>query len=267
VGLERYVAATVLTVLAILSQYFLPQAIPALLPLYASYLGDFLIVYGVPILAFVLLVGWGPLRNWDRNVGTGFVEGFRWYGLLTVVGLLLSIVAIVVIVSAIGPSAVNVLSKPTPVVKAASADPYLWVALSFLIGFVEETIFRGWIFGYWLMKDPGRWKVHAAWTSMLFAGVHVYYALTYGIVFVLPLIILIADGLAFAIGFRYSGGSLIGIAFLHGWNDATAFLALPLPALGLSLHYLVVLIGVIIAVVLYLRQQRSSVATRELRPI
>lgn len=266
-SLVRYAIATVVTVVAILSQYFLPQHVPALVPLYSSVLADFLIVYGVPILAFALLVGAGPLRNWNANLRIGAVEGFSWYGLLTLLALLVSIVALAVILI-FDVSAASTLSKPTPVVKAAASDPWLWVALSFVVGAVEETIFRGWIFGYWLLKDPGRWKVHAAWTSVLFGGVHVYYALTYGIVFVIPAIVLVADGLAFAIAVRNSGGSLVTVSFLHGWNDATAFLTLALPTLGLALHYIVVLIGVIIALIAYLARGRTGITmVPPLRPV
>lgn len=264
--LPRYALATGITVFVILSQYFVPQNFPALRGLYASTLADFLIVYGIPVASFLLLVGTRPLRHAVTRTGTGLVEGFRWYGLLTILALFLSILALSVILT-IDPSAANALAKPTPIVRAAQADPWLWVALSFVVGIVEETIFRGFIFGYWLVRSPRDWKIHAAWTSVLFASVHVYYALTYGIVFVLPAIVLILDGAAFAIGFRDAGGNLVGVSFLHGWNDATAFLVLALPALGLTLHYLVVLIGVVIALIVYLRHRDRRAAENVLRPI
>jgi membrane protease YdiL (CAAX protease family) len=247
-----YLGATAITLGAILGQYVLPQAVPALRPAYGSIVGAFTIVYAIPIAAFALLVGAAPLRAWAGRLGTASVEALRWYGALTLLALLLSIVALAIVLR-IDPSAASSLNAPTPILRSAAADPWLWVGLSFLVGAVEETIFRGWIFGYWLARDPSRWRFHVAWTSALFAGVHVYYALTYGIVVVVPALVLFFDGVAFALAYRSSGGNLVAIAALHGWNDATVFIALPLPALGIGLHYAAVLLGALIALLLYLR--------------
>jgi membrane protease YdiL (CAAX protease family) len=264
--LAAYAAATVVTVVAILSQYFVPQLLPFARPAYDSVLAVFGIVYGVPIVAFAALVGIDPLRGWADRMGRSAVEGLRWYGLLTLLGLFLAIILLAILVT-IDPSAASTLSKPTPVVRTAEANPWLWVALSFPVGVLEETIFRGWIFGYWLQRSPGNWRIHAAWTSVLFAAMHLYYALTYGIVFLIPALILVLDGLAFAIARRNSGGNLVTISFLHGWNDATAFLALAFFGLGLGLHYLIVLLGAAIGLVVYLRRRSSPAADRTLRPI
>jgi membrane protease YdiL (CAAX protease family) len=262
--LAAYAIATVITVVAILSQYFVPQLLPATRPAYSSLLSVFAIVYGIPIVAFAALVGIDPLRNWRTQMGRSLVEGFSWYGVLTLLGLFLAIVVLGILI-ALNPSAGQALSKPTPVVQTAMADPWFWVALSFPVGILEETIFRGWIFGYWLTRDPANWKFHAAWTSLLFAGMHVYYALTYGIVFLIPAILLVCDGLAFAIAMRESGGNLVTISFLHGWNDATAFMALAILDLGVALHYAVVLLGALVALVAYLRQQ--ALRNPPLRPL
>lgn len=265
-SLGRYLLATAATVLAIVSQYFLPQTVAAVRPAYASVLGDFLIVYGIPILAFALLVGAAPLRNWAAQLGRASWQGVRWYGVFTLLALFLSFLLLAILLN-IDPNAVATLNKPTPVIRAAQSDPWFWVGLSFLIGAVEETIFRGWIFGYWLVRSPADWKFHAAWTSLLFAGVHVYYALTYGPVFLIPAVVLVLDGVAFAVTMQSSGGNLVAVALLHGWNDATIFLALALPAVGLLLHYLVVLAGGAIALALYLRARAREDSERALRPI
>jgi membrane protease YdiL (CAAX protease family) len=263
--LWAYATATAITVLAILSQYFVPQLLPAVRPAYASLPSVFGIVYGIPIVAFSALVGIDPLRGWADRMGTSVVEGLRWYGLLTLLGLVLAIVLLAILI-ALDPSAAGALNKPTPVVQTAKANPWFWVALSFPVGVLEETIFRGWIFGYWLQRSPRSWGVHAAWTSVLFASMHLYYALTYGIVFVIPALILVLDGLAFAIARRNSGGNLVTISFLHGWNDATAFLSLVLLGVGLGLHYLIVLIGGLVALIVYL-QRRGRRTDGPLRPI
>jgi membrane protease YdiL (CAAX protease family) len=262
-SLPRYLAATAVTVFCIASQYFLPQLLPALRPAYSNLFSDAVIVYGIPIVAFLLLVGVEPLRNWSDGNRKATVEGLRWYALLTLLALFLSLIVLSVLTS-FDPSAVQTLNTPTPVVKVAQANPWFWAGISFGIGALEEGIFRGWIFGYWLKRRPQDWKWHAAWTSVLFASVHVYYALTYGIVFIVPALVLVADGLAFAIAMRESGGNLVAISLLHGWNDATVFIALALPALGIGLHYAPVLLGGAIALVLYLRMKGAS---EPLRPI
>ena len=251
-----FLAATAITVGAILSQYVVPEAIPAVRPAYASLAGAFGIVYGIPIAAFALLVGAAPLRAWRARMGRAAVEGLRWYGLLTLLALLLSIVALALLLR-YDPSAAERLNSPTPVVQAAAANPWLWVALSFLVGAAEETLFRGWILGYCLGRDPGRANLHIAWTSVLFVSVHVYYATTYGLAVVVPALVLLADGIAFALAFRASGGNLVVVSTLHGWNDATVFVALALPAVGLGLHYAPVLLGGLIALIVYLRGRRG----------
>ncbi|MHB8351311.1 MAG: CPBP family intramembrane glutamic endopeptidase [Thermoplasmata archaeon] len=265
-SLGRYAAATAVTVAAILSQYAVPELLPALRPVYGSLAGSLLIVYGLPILAFAVLVGRGPLAGWSGRMVRAFDVGLRSYGVLSLLALLGTILILLVIL-AVDPGAVSVLSAPTPVVKAAEADPYFWVALSFPIGVFEELIFRGWIFGYWLKRDPARWKLHALWTSALFAGMHLYYALTYGVLFVIPALLLLLDGGAFAITVRESGGNLVAVSFLHGWNDATVFLALALPSVGLTLHYAVILLGGALALALYFRRKQREADGTALRPI
>jgi membrane protease YdiL (CAAX protease family) len=256
-SLARYATATGLTVFTILSQYFLPQLVPALRPVYSTLLGQFLIVYGLPILAFALLVGSGPLRGWADRLGSAWSEGLQWYGSLTLLALFVIFILLAIVLS-IEPSAAQRLNTPTPIVRAAAANPWFWAAISFAVGVLEETIFRGWIFGYWLLRSPGDWKLHAAWTSVLFAAVHLYYAFTYGILFVIPAVVLVLDGVAFAIAMRNSGGNLVAVSGLHGWNDSTVFIALALPALGIGLHYGIVLLGALLALALYLRKRTGE---------
>ncbi|HEV2317678.1 MAG TPA: CPBP family intramembrane glutamic endopeptidase [Thermoplasmata archaeon] len=253
-SLAAYAIATFVTVFTILSQYFVPQLFPVARPVYEGIVPTFLLVYGVPIATFVALVGGGPLRGWAAQMRTATVEGLSWYGTLTLLALFLGVVYLGILIR-IDPSALNSLNTPTPIVRVAAQDPWLWVGLSFAVGVVEELIFRGWIFGYWLQRSPQSWKLHAAWTSVLFAGVHVYYALTYGPVFIVPAVLLVLDGAAFAITMRNSAGNLVLVSLLHGWNDATVFMALAIPTLGLALHYAVVLVGAVLAAVLYVRNR------------
>jgi membrane protease YdiL (CAAX protease family) len=248
----RYAVAVGVTVVAILSQYFVPEAIPALRPVYGTLIGDLAVVYGIPAVAFALLVGAGPLRRWADHMGTAVIEGLRWYGALSLLALAV-VLALAIVYEAVDPSALQLLNKPNPALQQAVGDPWLYIALSFVIGAFEETIFRGWIYGYW-KNWSGSWLIPATATSVLFAGVHLYYATTYTLAAPLIFPELFFLGFAFAATYRASGGNLVVVALLHGANDATAFLTLVNAPLGDGLHYLIILVGAALALVLYLRK-------------
>jgi membrane protease YdiL (CAAX protease family) len=247
--LARYFAGVVVTVFAILSQYFVPQAVPAARFLYDNLPGDLLIVYGIPVFAFALLVGGTPLRDWPRRMGVAGWEGLRWYGLLSLLALFVLIV-LTAIYELIDPSALGLINRPNPALQQAAGNPWFFVGFSFVIGAFEETIFRGWIFGYWRDR-PGSWFVPATWTSVVFAGVHLYYAATYGAAYPLLFPGLFLTGFAFAATYRFSGGNLVVPALLHGAVDATSFLYLVSPAWSLGLKFLIIGIGVMIGLVHY----------------
>ncbi|MCI4364929.1 MAG: CPBP family intramembrane metalloprotease, partial [Thermoplasmata archaeon] len=153
----------------------------------------------------------------------------------------------------IDPAALHLLNRPNPALQQAAGNPWFFVALSFVIGAFEETIFRGWIFGFW-RNHSGSWLIPAVGSSALFAGIHLYYATTYGAAAPLIFPTLFLLGFAFAAAYRASGGNLVVVALLHGTNDATAFLGIVNPTLGLGLHYLVILVGAVVALALYLRR-------------
>lgn len=263
VSLGRYFAGVAITVGAILSQYVVPQNFPSTLVLYGNLPGDVLVVYGIPVLAFAVLVGGGPLRDWAHRMGLASVEGLRWYGLLSLLALLV-LIALVVVYLYWDPSALGLLNRPNPALQQAAGNPWFFVGFSFVVGAIEETIFRGWIFGYWRDR-PGSWVVAATWTSAVFALVHVYYAFTYLAAAPLYFPGLFLTGFAFAATYRYSGGNLVIIALLHGAQDATAFLTIISPeldSLGVSLHYLLIFIGAIVGLAVYLgrRPQYAPIA-------
>ncbi|HXQ95239.1 MAG TPA: type II CAAX endopeptidase family protein [Thermoplasmata archaeon] len=256
-SVPAYAAATVITVAAILSQYVLPDAVPALRGVYGSFFGDLFIVYGIPILAFALLVGGRPLAGFADNTGRAVVQGVAWYGALSVLAFVV-VLALTIVYVIVDPSALNALSKTTPVIQSAEADPWFWVVFSFVIGLVEEVIFRGWIFGYWLVKDPNRWALHATWTSGVFAGVHLYYGQTYGLAAPLVFPSLFLLGFAFAAAMRASGGNVLVVAILHGVNDAVAFYSLVSANGALALHYGLILVGALVGLILYIRSRPAS---------
>ncbi len=251
-SLGRYATGVVVTVLAVLSQYVVPQSVPATRVLYGNLPGDLFVVYGVPVLAFSLLVGAAPLRDWRRRMGLATVEGLRWLGALALLALLITLV-LVAVYRAIDPSALGLLNRPNPALEQARGNPWFYVGFSFVVGAFEETIFRGWIFGYWRDR-PGNWLWPASWTSAVFAGVHLYYGATYGAAAPLIFPSLFLLGFAFAATYRFSGGNLVVPAALHGAWDASAYLTLVSTEVGLLVHYLLVLVGGVVALVVHLRR-------------
>ncbi len=256
----RYAIAVGATVLAVLSQYVVPSAFPATQILYGNLAGDLAIVYGIPVLAFTLLVGTGPLRDWHARMGRATWEGLRWYGLLFLLSLLV-IAVLTAVYLAVDPGALQLLSRENPALAQARGNPWFYVGFSFVIGAFEETIFRGWIFGYW--RDRGvRWFGPATWTSALFAAVHLYYGTTYGVAAPLVFPTLFLTGFAFAATYTFSGGNLVVPSLLHGANDASAFLTLVAPVAGVVIRLGIVLVGVVIGLVQFVRPPSEP-----LRPI
>ncbi len=259
--LGRYGLAVAITVFAILSQYFVPQTVPGALVLYGNLPGDVFVVYGIPVIAFALLVGGAPLRDWARRMGLATHEGLRWYGLLSLLALLVVLVLLLVY-EAVDPSAVGLLNRPNPALEQARGDPWFFVGFSFVVGAFEETIFRGWIFGYWRDR-PGTWIAPAIGSSVLFAFVHMYYATTYGAAAPLIFPSLFFLGLAFAATYRYSGGNLVVVALLHGAHDAFAFLTVVSASflvVGTLLSYGLILVGGLVALALYVSTPRRALA-------
>ena len=255
-SLGRYFACVVITLFAIFSQYFVPQAIPAAIVLYGNLPGDVFVVYGIPLIAFGALVGGGPLRDWAHRMGSATYYGLSFYGLLSLLGLGITI-ALAIVYAIVDPSALQNLNRPNPALEQAKGNPWFFVGFSFLVGAFEETIFRGFFFGYWRDRSTS-WMVPAVWTSVAFAGVHLYYAQTYGAAAPLIFPSLFLLGFAFAATYRYSGGNLVVPAALHGAHDAAAFLTLISPLWGYVLLYLVILVGALIGLVGYLRGGSSQ---------
>jgi membrane protease YdiL (CAAX protease family) len=249
----RYALGVAITVFAIVSQYFVPELWTPAAAVYGNLAGDLFIVYGIPMIAFAALVGAGPLRHWADRMGRATVEGLGWYGLLSLLGLVV-LVATILVYDVLDPSALQLLQKVNPALTQAAANPWFWIGFSFVIGAFEETIFRGWIYGFWNSRTT-RWVVPAAWTSALFAGVHLYYGVTYGAAAPLIFPTLFLLGFAFAATYRASGGNLVVIALLHGAYDATAFYSLINPDVSAALRYGLVFLGAAIALVTYLARK------------
>ena len=240
-----------ITVAAVLSQYLVPSDWPGARLLYGSLVGDLAVVYGLPIAALALLLGADPLRNWRARSRSAIPLGLGWYCALSLLALVVTI-ALVIVYEIVDPAALGPLSRENPALRSAAGDPWFYVALSFLVGACEETIFRGWIFGTWARNAHG-WIVPAIVTSGLFAGVHVYYGLTFGLASPFYYQELFLLGFAFAATYQATGGNLLVIALLHGLNDAIAFTSLVSQDVEIAAHYLLIVGGAIVGLVYYLR--------------
>ena len=256
-GWQRYALALGITVAAILSQYYVPYLDPAAAGIFAITAFGLAIVYGLPILAFALLVGVDPLRHWARHLPAATWQGLRWYGAMATLGLVATFV-LVVIYSALDPSALQQLGQPNPVLTEAASDPWFYVGLSFAIGALEETIFRGWIFGFWVGRVRS-WVPAAILSSALFAGMHLYYGFTYGSASPIVFVQLFLTGFAFAATYQASRGNLVIVALLHGATDATAFFTLLNNGAALGMHYGLIVAGLAVAIAdLALRSARGG---------
>ena len=252
----RYALGIVVVVLAISSQYFVPQAWPASRLVYGSLVGDVAVVYGLPIVAFSLLVGADPLRGWRANLRRAAVVGPGWYGAMGLLALVVT-VALAVVYEVADPGALKLLERPNPALQAAAGNPWFFVGFSFVVGAFEETIFRGWIFGFWAGRTRS-WLTPAILSSALFAGLHVYYGTTYGAAAPLVFPTLFLVGFAFAATYRSTGGNLIVPAALHGANDAAAYLTLVSLAAGTDLHWVLVLGGAVVGLTYYLSRTSAT---------
>ncbi len=249
----RFGLASGIAVGAILSQYLVNPAWPGVRLVYGSLVGDLAVVYLVPIAFFALLVGIDPLRDWARRMGPATGIGLGWYGALSLLALVI-VFALLIVYAVVDPGSLKVLGRENPALKSAASDPWLYVALSFLVGACEEVIFRGWLFGTWARR-AGTWLGPALVTSAVFAGVHLYYGLTYGIVAPLYYQQLFLLGFAFAATYHRSGGNLVVPAALHGLNDATSFLSLVSLEAGLAAHYLLIVAAGLVGLIYYLTER------------
>ncbi|RDE17603.1 MAG: hypothetical protein C4K49_02065 [Candidatus Thorarchaeota archaeon] len=243
----RYLLGLVVIYAAIYAQYILPSM---------GLVFDMLLVYGVPIVVIGYLWGRQILHRSLNKMYAAVKYGFASYGGFTALGYLISLVLVILLIL-FDPSSLNLLQNPDPVLNTTPENAWLLVWLSFIVvGPAEEFLFRGFIYGGLLNMFGNRhWLSLAFLSSILFAAVHLYYALDYGIVSVIMFTQLISFGMAMAVSYYLSGGNLLVPAFIHGLFDATGFLTIAFSfELGASLRLDFVFVS--LAVLLYVSLQR-----------
>jgi membrane protease YdiL (CAAX protease family) len=223
-----------------------------------------LVVYGLPVVAISVLWGSGIIRRSLNKTYTALKFGLGFFGAFTVLGLFVSVVILYILI-AFDPSAVSLLNRPNPLLDIPPGFAWTMVWFSLLVvGPAEEYLFRGFMYGGLLSLLKNRhWFTVAFISSMLFAAVHLYYAVVYGLASLIQFTDLVAFGMAMAATYYLSGGNLLVPAIIHGVYDATAFIGVATSLnFGLQLRGIMIFIGIAVAFLLFLQkiQQRKPPA-------
>lgn len=234
---------------------------------YSQYLfGNFgpvfgvLLVYGIPVLATMLLWGRTAIRKSLNHMLAASKFGLGFFGAFTALSMVLNVVILYLILS-FDPSAAALLNRPNPVLNVSPEFAWVMVVVSFLIvGPAEEYLFRGIVYGGLLTLFEGRhWLILALVSSMFFAAVHLYYAIVYGITALIPFTDIVTFGLAMAITYYLSGGNIFIPALLHGAYDAIGFLGIATSSeLGLLLRLSMTAVGLLVATLLLFHKVRHG---------
>ncbi len=216
-------------------------------------------VYGISIIAISLIYGPQLLRKAFHDTMGAFKTGLAFFGIFTVAGSIVSFL-VVAVLNGLDPTALTVLQKPLPVLHVPHGTAWLMVGASILVvGPCEEFIFRGFVFGGLLSLYGARhWLVLAFVSSILFAAVHLYYAIVYGVAALVPFVDVVAIGMALAVTYYLSGGNLLMPALIHGVYDATGFVGVAMgPEMGARLRGAFVLVSVFVAILMIMDRRKG----------
>jgi membrane protease YdiL (CAAX protease family) len=263
-----YIIGLIVIVASIYSQYVIEDL---------GFLTEFFLVYGIPVITVSLLRGRSIIRRAFNRTFTALKFGLGMFGAFTDLAIILTVIFLFILLS-IDPAAVDLLNKPNPVLQIPPESAWIMVYMSlFIVGPIEEYVFRGFVFGGMVAIFKNRhWLVLAFASSVIFASVHLYYGLVYGIASIVAFTALITMGMAMAATYYLSGGNLLIPALIHGAYDATGFLSIAVSVdVGLFLREAMIGIGTIIAVGLFIqtifkrreaqRQERKAAAQRILQ--
>lgn len=245
-----YIIGLIVIFVSAYSQYFLNEINPSI---------EFAIVYGIPVITISFLWGHHIIKRVFRNISSAIPLGLGFYGLFTLIGIILATV-IYFFLLFFDPSAINLLHKPNPVVHVSPEIAWWMILISFLIvGPIEEYLFRGFVFGGLINIFNGRhWFFLAIVSGGLFAMAHLYYAQVYGVASLVQFTDITFFGISMAATYYFSGGNLIIPAVIHGAYDATGFLGIATNSdIGVFLREMMLLIGIIIAFILYIQKKRQ----------
>lgn len=210
-----YVIGIVVIFVAVYVQYFV--SLGAIL--------GYIVVYGIPVAVALVFFGREILKRAAKNNRTAAKFGLGLFSVLLVLAIVVGVAALLIITQ-FSPGVQTLLNKPNPVLNVPPSEAWILIGISFLIvGPAEEFLFRGFMFGGLLSISKGKhWVVLAVVSSIMFASVHAYYAVTYEAASVVAFIELVAFGFAMCVTYYWSDGNLLVLALIHGAFDATGFL-------------------------------------------
>jgi membrane protease YdiL (CAAX protease family) len=246
-----YILGLIIVFISAYSQYFFNELNPII---------KFILVYGIPIVTISFLWGSQIIKKAFRNTALAIPLGLGFYGLFTLIGIILATV-IYFFLLFFDPSSINLLHKPNPVIHVSSEFAWWMIVVSFLlVGPIEEYIFRGFVYGGLINIFKGRhWFFLAVISGGLFAIAHLYYAEVYGIASLVQFTDITFFGISMAVTYYFSGGNLIIPAVIHGAYDATGFLGVATNSdIGMYLREMMLIIGLIIAFIIYVQRKRKK---------
>lgn len=250
-----YLIGVITIFLAVYSQYFIKL----------GQIGGFLVVYGLPVAVVSLFFGKELLRRAAKNNKTAAKFGMGLFGGITLLGIMLSVVVIALLLI-FEPQTLDLLNKPNPVLDISSNAAWIMIAISFLVvGPAEEYLFRGFMYGGLLKITKGKhWLPLAVVSSLLFAFVHAYYAITYGVASIIAFISITGFAFAMAVTYYWSDGNLLIPAIIHGLYDATGFLGVALSdnTIAVVARGILISAGLVLAVI-YLPQKIQQKRTKQ----
>ena len=252
-GKTAFVVGLIVILVSVYAQYVIPNL---------NLISGTLLVYGLPILVTGVIWGRTIIAKALRHMYTAVRYGLGYFGIFTVIGLAVSIL-ILIVLTLLDPSAINLLHKPNPVLQVSPELARFMVGFSFLVvGPSEEYLFRGFVFGGLLNVLKGRhWLFLAFVSSLFFAGVHLYYAVVYGVASLVQFADLITFGMAMAATYYASGGNLLVPAMIHGAYDATGYVGVATSSqIGVQLREVMIVIGLIAAFIVFSRRKRNAPA-------
>jgi membrane protease YdiL (CAAX protease family) len=214
-------------------------------------ISGYLVVYGIPIVVTSVIFGRELFKRAAKNNKTAAQLGLGIFSVFTLIGIILSLLALMIILQ-FNPQAQDLLNRINPALDVPPNIAWIMMAVSILVvGPAEEYLFRGFMFGGLLSIFKGKhWLALAFLSSLLFASVHGYYALTYEVISPLFFIQLVAFGFALAITFYWSGGNILVPAIIHGVYDALGFLGVATTTeIGLVARFAFLVVGLAFAAV------------------
>jgi membrane protease YdiL (CAAX protease family) len=222
-----------------------------------------LVVYGIPIIWISVFYGPEILSRAFKNNSLALKYGIGYFGAFALLGSIISGI-IIVVLTALDPNALESLNHANPVLHVPRKLAWIMVFVSLVfIGPAEEYIFRGFVYGGLLkLFHNHHWIFLAFISSVLFAVVHLYYLVIYGLASLIPFVEIVTIGMALGFAYYLSGGNLLIPSLIHGAFDATGFIAEAISEeVGITLRFSMILVGLLVALMMYRRRNRPHEST------